>query len=281
MEIHGDIREPRRQDLWRDWEKIFTGVQNPRCETIAREFYATHRREMDEGVELLWPDREPLYDLMCLRATIGEAAFQAEKQGNPTSGHTSEWPAARFGPLIWFDQWPETRLRVIALDPSKGESETSDYSAFVLLGLGEDALMYVDADLARRDTTQIVCDGLEISDRFRPDGFVVETNQYQDLLKDEFARRSRERGLMLPLYGLVNTQNKRVRIRTLTPYFRDLQFRFKSASEGAALLVDQLREFPTARHDDGPEALEMAVRLMKHILADKPEDRLVSEIVTT
>jgi hypothetical protein len=40
------------------------------------------------------------------------------------------------------------------------------------------------------------------------------------------------------------------------------------------LLVDQLREFPIAKHDDGPDALEMAVRLAAEMLAGVRDDGL-------
>ena len=273
------IDEPTRRDLWRDWEQIYKNATNPHHEADARNFYETHRAEMDEGSKLLWPDREPLYQLMCLRTTIGEAAFQAEKQGNPTSIHRAEWSDECFGPTIWFDHWPSTRLKVMALDPSKGGSDKSDYSAFVMLALGTDSLMYVDADLARRSSTQIVEHGLQLAANFRPDAFAVEANQFQALLKTDFERLSRDQGLMLPMYGINNTINKRVRLRTLTPYIHESQFRFKTKSPGAALLVDQLREFPSSRHDDGPDALEMAVRLMKHLLAGESEEQNAQEIV--
>ena len=39
------------------------------------------------------------------------------------------------------------------------------------------------------------------------------------------------------------------------------RIRFKRNSPGTRLLVEQLKQFPTADHDDGPDALEMARRL--------------------
>lgn len=275
------IKEPKRRDLWRDWESRFSALDNEHRESDARAFYDEHRDEMERGALLLWPEREPLYELMCLRATIGEPAFQAEKQGRPTSARTAEWPDACFDPSIWFDSWPETRLKAMALDPSKGRTETSDYSAYVTAALGLDGLIYVDADLARRDTTQIVEDGLELARRFRPDGFMVEVNSFQELLQEEIERQSRERGMLLPIYGMTNTNNKRIRIRTLTPYLRTGRLRFKSDSTGAVQLVEQLREFPTGRYDDGPDALEMALRLLRHLSEmDVPDESLVELVVT-
>jgi hypothetical protein len=43
-------------------------------------------------------------------------------------------------------------------------------------------------------------------------------------------------------------------------------FRF-SDSQGSRLLLDQLGEFPRGDHDDGPDALEMAVRTLNGIAA--------------
>jgi hypothetical protein len=38
--------------------------------------------------------------------------------------------------------------------------------------------------------------------------------------------------------------------------------------------LDQLRQFPVGDHDDGPDALEMAIRLAAELLAGTPEDGL-------
>jgi hypothetical protein len=42
--------------------------------------------------------------------------------------------------------------------------------------------------------------------------------------------------------------------------------RFRDISPSTRLLVEQLQEFPIADHDDGPDALEMALRLAADVL---------------
>ena len=44
------------------------------------------------------------------------------------------------------------------------------------------------------------------------------------------------------------------------------RLRFKSDSPSTRLLVEQLREFPIGDYDDGPDALEMAIRLAAELL---------------
>ena len=108
---------------------------------------------------------------------------------------------------------------------------------------------------------------------FRPDAFGVETNQFQELLADDLLQVAQERGILMPLYTLNYQVNKLVRIRRLTPYLSRRIVRFKGDSPGARLLVEQMRDFPNADHDDGPDALEMAQRLASELLLDRSRDR--------
>src|SRR5260370_10432057 len=116
-------------------------------------------------------------------------------------------------------------------------------------------VMYVEDDLQRRPTPQIVADGVEMVRQFRPDGFAIEVNQFQELLAADFQIAGEEQGVHLPLYALDNRVNKQVRIRRLGPYLAQRKLRFKSRSPGTALLVDQMKDFPVGDHDDGPDAL--------------------------
>jgi predicted phage terminase large subunit-like protein len=85
----------------------------------------------------------------------------------------------------------------------------------------------------------------------------------------------RARTMDLPLRTIENYENKVVRIRTLTPFLARGIMRFKGDSPGARLLVDQLRDFPLGDHDDGPDSLEMAVRLLAHLIRPEPVEEYV------
>lgn len=274
---------PTRMELWNEWEAIYSDLANPRCRERARQFYDRHRREMDRGAELLWPEEEDLYTLMRMRAEGGHAAFEREKQGSPLHPELCEWPEEYFGDHLWFDRWPhQMQAKVIALDPSKGrDARRGDYSAFVLLGVDLDGLLYVEADLARRPTPQMVSDGVELVRRFRPQAFGVETNQFQELLAAEFTSEfSRQRVVGVTPWTLDNHVSKPVRIRRLGPYLAGRRIRFKSDSPGTRLLVEQLRDFPHADHDDGPDALEMALRLAGELLGVEEDDGLGDRLVS-
>jgi predicted phage terminase large subunit-like protein len=276
---------PTNLSVWSDWETIYCNVDNASAKQEARAFYDQHRDEMDAGAVVLWPAVENLYTLMQLRVEIGQTAFEREKQGSPVNPELCEWPESYFDEHIWFGSWPtDLSIRTIALDPSKGrDAGRGDYSAYVLLGIDRKGCIFVEADLARRPTPQMVSDGAELCRRFQPHAFGVEANQFQELLCNEFASEFARRGIghVVPA-AIHNHVNKLVRIRRLSPYLSQRRLRFLRSSPATMLLVDQLRDFPTGVHDDGPDALEMALRLAEDVwntrnASDGLGDRLLVE----
>jgi hypothetical protein len=147
-----------------------------------------------------------------------------------------------------------------------------DYSAYVMLGVTDEAMLYVEADLRRRPVEEIVYDGVESFRGFQPDAFACEANAWQDLLRGEFEEAFRRAGLLAARpWPLENHEPKVVRIRRIGPWLSQRRLRFKTASAGTALLVEQLKDFPAGEHDDGPDALEMAIRLAQELLAGRGE----------
>ncbi|MFI4875962.1 MAG: phage terminase large subunit [Blastopirellula sp. JB062] len=202
---------------------------------------------------------------------LGPASFRQEYLAQFVDLEGAEFSGLYFQtPDFWFDQWPPdstVRYRVIGLDPSKGKSDKSDFSAFVLMALTYDGRIYVDADIERRDVSKISERAFELGEQFRPHGLIVETNQFQELLRCNIEDLAKRRGVTLPIYGKTNRDNKRTRIRrTLTPYLSRGEFRFKANSRGAKRLVTQLQEFPIGAYDDGPDALELGITLLADML---------------
>ena len=263
------VRWPENTALWQQWEAIYTDLSKPRYRAAARKFYDLHRQAMDAGAIVLWPEEEDLYTLMCMRAESGRTAFEREKQNSPINPDLCEWPDSYFDASIWFDTWPTNMtVKTMALDPSKGsDARRGDYSALVMLGVDRQGMLYVEADLARRPTPQMVADGTEWFRRFQPDLFGVESNQFQDLLAGEFESEFRRQNILAARPAPIeNHTSKQVRIRRLGPYLSSRRLRFKTDSPGTRLLVEQLQEFPIGDHDDGPDALEMALRLAAELL---------------
>ncbi len=273
---------PSDDEHWQHWQTLYTNMGDTHRRRTARRYYQRHQQAMDAGAVVCWPEREALYDLMRMRIDLGPSSFAAEKQGEPISSELCEWPATYFSPEIWFDNWPLAPLvKTIALDPSKGSDDhIGDYSAYVLLAVDQHGRLFVDADLKRRSVEQLIDDGVLHYARFEPNRFGCEANAWQHLLAEQFNAAFAAAGFVHARPELIeNRLNKELRIRLLGKHLATGSVKFKRGSPGAELLVDQLRDFPLAAHDDGPDALEMAVRLAEHLLRPPEEDGLGMRLV--
>ncbi|MBA2116798.1 terminase large subunit domain-containing protein [Bremerella alba] len=205
------------------------------------------------------------------RREIGDRAFQQEMLAQFLDSEGAEFAGYYFQmPNFWFDAWPlqcETHIRVLALDPSKGKSDKSDYTAIVDCRLTYSGHIYIDAHLERLDLTRIAQQTVDVAASSQPQGLVIETNQFQELLNLMIEPLALARGLELNLFSANNMDNKTARIRSgLTPYLARGELHFKRNSRGTKLLVEQLQQFPCGPHDDGPDALELGIRLLSHML---------------
>ncbi len=210
----------------------------------------------------------PQEELDEARLDMGELLFAQEHMAQFTNIEGAEFSSLYFPDDMWFDSWPDKdafQYRIQTCDPSLGKTDKSDYQAHVIMALDRQGTMWVEADLRRRDRVQIAGDMFDIAGWFHPQAIGIESNMWQVLLADQLYEISKAAGMSLPIWPMNNWENKIVRIRaTLTPYLSRGEFRFRD-TPGTRLLVEQLRSFPACTHDDGPDALELAVRLMRDI----------------
>ena len=273
---------PEAMELWAQWELIYTAVNDEQAEANALAYFKAREREMMAGAQVLWPENESLYELMVMRATEGHTSFESEKQNNPRDPERAEWPEEYLdGEDIHFPSWLPIGaygIRVLTLDPSKGkDAKRGDYSAITRLGVPSDVSerqIHISSDMARRPVEQMLSDLLRHCEQWEPHIVGIETNQFQELLVTSLELLCKEKGLApLPIAELVNMESKPVRIRRLSPYLARRRLCFKARDKGTLLLRQQLMDFPNGDHDDGPDSLEMAIRLAQSYKRSKTEEK--------
>lgn len=281
-------RMPDNLELWHEWERSVMNLSDPERERTGREFFELHQEEMEVGAELLWKERLTLYELMLYRARYGEAAYRTEYTKDPGSPEGAEWPAEHFErPDFWFDVWPEEDLaiKVITLDPSKGVDSLArastgvppDYQAHIKMGLGRQGTthagtIFIEADLRREHveamvarTVQIYRDWTGHGNR-QVDRVIVEDNGTMGLIQG--AIQAVLGADVMPWEALTQTDNKDLRIRVAGPYLSQHRIRVRNTSGGREL-VQQWRDFPYAKHDDGPDAVATGIRWMQAVLTGR------------
>lgn len=282
VKYRGIISFAENTELWDAWEAIYTDLTNEKRQEEARAFYEAHEAEMLEGTAVLWKEKLSYYDLMVIRISEGEASFNSEIQNEPIDPESCTFQEE------WFDFWDDEGKQlpdfseprfvfVGANDPSLGKNKKSDTSSiFALAKDTSTGYIYVlIADIAKRKPDQIIEDAIEASRRLKRDykrpyyQFGVETVQFQYYFAEIMRQKSAAIGEYLPIVEINSVQNKDARIQSLQPFVKNGYVKF---SKKHKTLLKQMYEYPMGKNDDGPDGLQMAVKLALEVKVGRKVD---------
>lgn len=240
------ITFPERMDLWDHWQEIYANGE----EEEARAFYEANRAEMDLGAVVNWPEVESLYALMVKRAE-SETSFMSEKQGEPIS------EASPFREIAFWVVKSPRWITFAAVDPSLGRHGAQrDPSAILVGGFDRETgvLDVIEASIRKRLPDVIIADCIAMARQYQPLLWFVEAVQFQEFLRTELMTRAAREGVALPAIPIIPITDKALRIERLQPPIAGKMIRLHPSQ---TTLIEQLRQWPSGAHDDGPDCLEM------------------------
>lgn len=248
------VQWPDDMALWDEWEEI----QRNSGRKAARDFYLANEKAMLAGAVTSWSARSIL-DLMTLRAKVGLSAFASEYQNDPLAGDDATFANSI---VFWVNRLPDW-LFYGSCDPSLGKAGKSrDPSALLVGGFNRKhgILDVVEAQIKKRVPDRIISDIIELQKIYKCLAWAIEIVQFQEFLKTELVKRSAQMGIPIPAIGMKPTADKLLRIESIQPYMHNGLIRLHP---NQTTLIDQLRHFPRADHDDGPDALQMLWALVQ------------------
>jgi len=304
---------PKRMDLWERCRQIWASAGYLETDEkgdpfdleagqarvdLAKRFYHANKRRMDEGVDVLWSDGEPFFQLMLWRWANGEAAFSKEKMLVPRDPglatfemESDDYPARgairhriKGNKLIVDERDGGTRevflhkLRYVSFhDPAKADPTArltrrrqmlGDYAAIVTIGFedrpgGGLAGHVVNVWIERQPPSVQVAVHFDLAERWKTEICVLETDTLA-LLKDTYRKEARDRKAegryyQIPLRSLDRqTTNKIARVASMEPAVVNAWLTFNV--DLPPVYWNQMVDHPTADHDDGPDATEGAWR---------------------
>lgn len=266
------------KSLWEDWRVLYSNIDNDNNIEDARHFYLENKKEMLLGVEVLWPEKEPYYDLMVELVETGRRSFMKEKMNSPLSDDECLFDNEQYH---WFYETPEglyiersksvipwrdlTALGVI--DPSTGlqvasKSKKGDFACIVTGYQDYKGRVYLYQDNTKRHSpSSQIREIFETHEKVEYYKFGVETNLFRNLLLPNIIEERKRlekltgKSIKIPFYDIVQTENKIKRIHTIEPKVTNGWILFnRTLSE---TFLSQFDEFPKGDHDDGPDATEM------------------------
>lgn len=284
-----------RRDLWDKWTEIYCNLDDDNRLANALKFYNENQLEMDKGVEVLWPEKEPYYRLQEEIIENGLRSFMKEKQNDPMSDTEKIFPPES----IWWYEETEQGLLIEktntlipwhnltafgSIDPATGQTKAStkkksDFAAIVCGYQDLKKRLFVHHDFLKRVAPSVfISEIFNLHERFEFYKFGVETNLFRNLLlaniKAERDRLEKEKGkpILIKFYDIDLVENKEKRIYSLEPkvFHGHILFNKKGLSRE---FMDQLYDFPKGVHDDGPDALEMLWGLVNNKYAIGPANK--------
>ena len=273
------IRWASNKKLWEQWERIYVDISvgKERAEALADAFYAQHEEAMLEGTLVLWPEEEPYYYLMKMRAADGAAYFDSEKQNEPLN------PEDQVFLEEWIQYWEDDQVDLDgiphagAVDPSLGKKNKRSDPSAILTGRMKDRILYLNvADIEKRQPDKIMTDILAIHERDRIDKLRMETVQFQEFFARQFEQKAHADGLTINIDDYKPVADKDLRIIRLQPWIKNGWIKFRREMRELVRQLVYYRPSNRGGHDDGPDALEMLLGLCEAGLVPaccaKPKD---------
>jgi len=265
---------PDNMPLWNECRALWADLTDEDRLETARAFYVEHRAEMDKGAEVLWPEEEPLYVLMCMLWSDGAAAFYSEKQNDPRDPERQIFDIENFKRCTFDGRWitsAEGRkidindcTQAVWLDPiptkDKGYQK-GDYAAvarvarWVPRGAKVGYRFVLSCTLVKGPPSKQIAILREIAGQIgrRRCLYGYENNNFQN---DAVMMALKASGGGIPLKGYHSGENKHERINGLEP--ATLLGHVQFCDTVPQKVLGQFRDHPTADHDDGPDAIERA-----------------------
>ena len=198
------IKESNHVELWNEWVKILLDESIPTAKERkikAEEFYIANKMQMDDGVQILWPERYQYKELFLKRFSNPYAfarMYQCDPSNRPNQKIRDEWieEALRKGKKFRFQRTPHEGLVVntfcSGLDLAISEKDSADDTALLTL----DKILYgnqdtvKDGDFIIRNILRGKFSPNEVrlmlkdhAENDKPNGIRVETVGYQESIK--------------------------------------------------------------------------------------------------
>lgn len=259
------------EDLWKKWQAVYSGYDTwnrGRGKDAAAAYFKRHRKKMLAGTKVLWEEKEDYRDLMELRLTGDEDSFSSEKQNEPVDSKRSVFKPENF--VYWTSKHKSAEALIDAAsprsmifggcDPALGKTgrRHDDTSIVTILVDPIAERCYVlEVDMRRLAPLETVEAIIEKHKRWNYHGFGVETNHYQEMLASSLRIKSAQAGVDVRVFEVRNLDAKFDRIKKLDSLVRE---GFLEFDRHHRKFLEQFFQFPSAAHDDGPDALVIAMR---------------------
>lgn len=157
--------------------------------------------------------------------------------------------------IKYYDRLPDKKHTFAFIDPAISQEQNADFTAVVIVDVGEDQLWYVKtAQRFKINPTDIVQLCFKIHEQFQPMAIGIEDVAFQKALIHMVGEEMRRRNRYIPVTGINpgTDKTKEMRVLGLVPRF---EWGRILLAKGLYDLEMEMLQFPRGSHDDLLDAL--------------------------
>lgn len=218
----------------------------------------------------LWPEGKSLEKLLQIKATIPEKVWLCEYMNKPPDGGIYKLDAMKGFPReIWILE-RHIYSYYSGTDVSARDEETNDPKAHVVVARHpETPKWYVVDAWIRLDTPGgCILKYVDFYEEYKMIASGFETNGYQYLIKEELEKICRERNFFPTIVPLEHYTNKIARCSQWQGMVERREIEFSKGYGDIDTLIIQLNQLGRKEHDDGPDAMDMAMEVSRKYSGD-------------
>jgi predicted phage terminase large subunit-like protein len=246
-----------RDDLWAIWQSIYRS-DDAEAGVKAKAYFNAHKEEMLKGTEVLWEALFSYYDLMVLREENGIKAFNQEYLGNPTDEERQIFKPEHFVYFSPADLDNKEFTYYCGIDFAMGK-EKGDYSVIATLAKNKatSVCYVVDVYMERVHPDILLQEAVKRTLQYQYEIVAIETQMAQEFFADVLSKELVKHGYPAHtrLKHIKQRTRKGLRIEALLPDIQNGKLRFNKSMRA---LLEQFEMYPMHKHDDGPDAVQMA-----------------------
>jgi predicted phage terminase large subunit-like protein len=158
--------------------------------------------------------------------------------------------------LMQKSDWKKHFNFYIGSDLAVSQSETADYSVFIIGGTDENGILYIFRTIRERmDSQEIVETMLSLQRVYNPIAMSMEKGQIEKAIGPFLRQRMLETGDFINLLAVAPSVDKLTRARSIQARIRSGAVKFDKHQDWFLDFEDEAIIFPRAKHDDQVDAL--------------------------
>ena len=241
--------------------------------------YKAHNQDF---TKILWPEKKSAEELKALReeyVRLGMPDVYSQEYLNvPLDEANSYFKKADFSPMT--DEDKKQRLNYyITADLAISQSQSADYSVFMVAGVDENKRIQVrDVIRQRLDGQEIVDTILALHRLYKPEAFGIEDMQVSKsigpFLREEMFKTNTFVNLVPLKHG---GKDKIARARSIQARMRAKGVKFDKNADWYQVLEDECLRFPRDRHDDQVDCLAYLGMMLDKLIEAPTNEEVENE----